>query len=83
MFALGEEYTYRYGKKHNTIVKLGYEIQAPPHNLREWDMTPIPCCMDDEYIISDDSVLNYRNYYSKGKSHLHVWTKRQPPPWLN
>lgn len=82
LHALGKEYTHRYGKEHLTLQKLGYEIQAPPGNLRAWDWTPMPSCMDNEFIISEDPIVNYREYYSKGKKHLHRWTRRQPPQWL-
>lgn len=82
LFALSDEYTYRYGKTHKTIQKLGYEIQAPPNNLRDYDMTPMPSCMADEYIISDDPVENYRNYYKFGKTRMHKWTKREVPEWI-
>jgi hypothetical protein len=82
LFALGDEYTYRYGKKHKTIKKLGYEIQSPPHGLRDWDMTPMPSCMAEEYIVSDDPITNYRNYYKLGKANIHAWKKREAPAWI-
>jgi hypothetical protein len=82
LFALGNEYTFRYGKKHLTLEKLGYMIQSPPRNLRAWDWTPMPSCMDKEYIISDDPIINYRNYYRNGKKKLHNWKDRQPPEWI-
>jgi hypothetical protein len=81
-FALCDEYTYRYGKKHVTPQKLGYQIQSPPYNLKEWDFTTPPSAMAKEYIISDDPVQNYRNYYKSGKTHLHKWTKREKPDWI-
>lgn len=82
LFALGDEYTYRYGKRHATIEKLGYTIQSPPHNLKEWDMTRMPSCMDEQYIISQDPITNYRNYYKYGKAKMHSWKNRQPPDWI-
>lgn len=82
-FALGDEYRYRYNKVHKTIFKLGYEIQAPPFNLKNWDWTPMPSCMDKQYIISDDPIVNYRNYYMNGKKHIHAWKRRDPPEWIN
>lgn len=82
LFALGDEYTHRYGKKHATIEKLGYHIQSPPLGLKDWDWTPPKCAMGDEYIISDDYVQNYRNYYKHGKSDLHSWKKRDTPEWI-
>lgn len=82
LFALSDEYTYRYGKKHKTIEKLGYMIQSPPFHLKEWDMTTMPSCMPDEYKIGTP-VDNYREYYKNGKSDLHKWTKRDAPYWIS
>jgi len=82
LFALGNEYTYRYGKKHSTIEKLGYTIQSPPFNLKNWDWTPMPCCMPDEYKISNNPVENYREYYRKAKLDLHKWKNRDVPSWI-
>ena len=82
-YALGQEYTYRYNKKHKCFDgDMSYMLQSPPHNLREYDMTPMPSAMADEYKISDDPLINYRNYYKHGKKHLHAYTKRDLPPWL-
>lgn len=80
-FALMDEYTFRYEKVHATK-KLGYCLQSPPFNLKEYDFTPPPSAMDSKYIISNDPVINYRNYYINGKSHLHKWTKREQPEWM-
>lgn len=82
LFALSDEYTYRYGKQHLTIRKLGYEIQSPPRNLRNWDWTSPPSAMDTEYIVSTDPIENYRNYYKYGKAKLHSWKKREAPAWI-
>jgi hypothetical protein len=83
LFALGTEYTYRYGKQHLTITKLGVPIASPPLNLKEWDMTPMPSCMDVQYKIGDDPIANYRNYYKYGKASMHSWKKREAPDWIN
>ena len=80
-FALMYEYTFRYGK-HHASKELGYPLQSPPMNLKEFDFTPPPSAMDSKYIISDDPVINYRNYYKYGKAHLHKWTKREQPDWM-
>lgn len=82
LFALSDEYTYRYGKHHLTMQKLGYTLQSPPYHLRDYDMTPMPSCMDKEYIISEDPIANYRNYYKYGKARMHKWTKREAPEWI-
>lgn len=83
LFALSDEYTYRYGKYHLTMDKMALTIQSPPLNLKEWDMTPMPSCMDKQYIIGDDPIANYRNYYKYGKASMHTWKKREAPEWIN
>jgi len=81
-YALLDEYTHRYGKRHKCH-DLAYTLQSPPHGLREYDMTPMPSAMADEYKVGSDPLTNYRNYYKFGKSSMHKWTKRQPPEWIN
>ena len=83
MFALLHEYTHRYNKQHKIEGDLSYMLQSPPHNLKEYDMTTMPSAMADEYKISDDPLVNYRNYYKIGKARMHKWTNRQPPEWIN
>jgi hypothetical protein len=82
LFALGDEYTYRYEKKHKTMSEMSYMLASPPFNLKDWDWTTPLCAMPDEYKISDDPVVNYRELYKYGKAHLHKWKKRQPPEWI-
>lgn len=84
MFGLMAEYTHRYDKVHSIQKsQLSYLLQSPPMNLREFDQTIMPCAMDIKYQISDDPVENYRNYYKQGKQHLHKWSKRIAPDWMN
>ena len=78
---LGKEYTHRYGKRHATIEKCFYPLQSPPFGLRTWDWSSPPSAMDASYIISDDPIVNYRNYYVRGKSHLKSYKKRDEPIW--
>jgi hypothetical protein len=82
LFALGQEYTHRYGKKHATIEKCFFTLQSPPHGLRNWDWTQPPSAMDGTYIISDDPIVNYRHYYKYGKTKLHAWKNRSVPTWI-
>jgi hypothetical protein len=81
-FALMREYTYRYNKEHKCYGELSYMLQSPPKNLQEWDMTTMPSAMADEYKISNDPIVNYRNYYKLGKTRMHSWKNRQPPEWI-
>jgi hypothetical protein len=80
---LGMEYNYRYGKIHKSIERLENTLKFSPYNLPYNDPTIIPCAMPDEFKISNDPVLNYRSYYKFGKKHIHSWTKRDPPKWIN
>ena len=82
-FALMNEYIHRYNKIHACNGELSYMLQSPPFNLKEYDMTPMPSAMDEQYIISKDPLTNYRNYYKLGKVKLHQWTNRQPPEWIH
>jgi len=81
-FALMNEYTFRYGKQHACFGELSYMLQSPPENLENWDWTTPPSAMDEKYIISDDPIINYRNYYKLGKANMHSWKNRQPPEWI-
>lgn len=82
LFALGDEYHYRYGKRHASITKLGYTLQSPPFALQDWDATPMPCCMPEECKISTDPVLNYQEYYRTSKASMHSWKNRDVPSWI-
>lgn len=79
--ALCIEYTYRYDKFHKSQSLEELLIFAPKF-LRKFEGTPIPCCMDEKYIISSDPVVNYRNYYNIAKKDLHKWKKREKPNWI-
>jgi hypothetical protein len=81
-YALMNEYMHRYNKVHACNGELAYSLQSPPHNLKEYDWTPMPSAMAPEYKISDDPCTNYRNYYKIGKAKMHKWTNRQPPDWI-
>ncbi len=82
-YALGQEYTYRYGKTHKCFQNdLAYMLSSPPNNLRKYEWTKMPSAMADEYKISDNPLTNYRHYYKVGKSRMHSWKNRQPPEWI-
>ena len=78
-----KEYTYRYGKVHKVESSgLLKALVSPPNNIPINYKTQPPSAMDPKYIISEDAVVNYRNYYKVGKAHLHKWKNRQPPAWI-
>lgn len=76
-----DEYRYRYGKEHKCTDMVD-ALMRQPENIPIGELTPVTPAMAQEYIISEDSLENYRNYYKVGKTHLHKYTKRQPPEWL-
>ena len=84
LLALGREYTYRYGRTHLTIDKLKDILKDAPANITQSNvMTKMPSCMDKQYIVSLDPIINYRNYYNYGKTDLLRWSNRPPPQWID
>jgi len=78
-----QEYNYRYEKIHKCAeTKFVEALSRVPNNMKLATFTDPTPAMAEEYIISNDSLENYRNYYRQGKTHLHKWTKRNPPEWL-
>ena len=64
--ALCNEYTYRYGRVHETDRKLRGVLICPPQNLKEGDMTEPPQCMPD-HCKHSDVITAYKNYYIQEK----------------
>ncbi len=79
--ALLTEYTHRYNKIHS-CVPLSETLKTAPLNIKHGLFTQPTPAMDASFIISQDSVENYRNYYKQGKVHLFAWTNREKPFWL-
>ena len=79
-----KEYTRRYGKKHKVETSgLLNALSQPPFNIAVAPKTQPPAAMDAKYIISEDAIKNYRNYYKVGKAHLHSWKHpATPPDWI-
>jgi hypothetical protein len=51
------------------------------------DYTVPRLAMDNKFKIVEtnniyDTVVNYRNYYKQGKTHLFKWTNREVPKWI-
>lgn len=78
--ALGEEYTYRYGKTHKSIEVIKWCLTNRP-NIKDFGFTTPPLAMPDEYKV--DSVIDsYRNYYKGAKSTIVSWKNREKPDWF-
>jgi len=86
--ALCIEYTRRYGRRHAGEDKVDFLTTHIPNIPFSTNGTLMPSCMDDEYKVfsnpktSKEVVINYRNYYAKGKSHLHSWKNKAKPDWI-
>lgn len=79
---LCSEYTMRYGKKHLTDTKLTQYLVTVPKKIAHKPFVQPPCCMPDEYKITDCAMTNYRYYYGDAKKKMHKWTRRAPPVWI-
>lgn len=80
--ALCKEYTYRYNKIHKGEHITNWCLDnVPLFNFTE--ITKFAQAMDDKYKITSDPFENYRIYYTFDKSHLHTWTKREQPEFIN
>lgn len=72
-----DEYTFRYDKVHASTRLLGH-LEIPPDNIPLRPMTPFALAMPDEYKIGT-AIQSYREYYRRGKIHLHSWKRREKP----
>ena len=79
--SLLEEYTFRYGKKHQSSSLINL-LREPPLKIPSGILTTPALAMPNEYKIIGNPVESYRNYYRLGKSHIHKWTKRNAPSWI-
>lgn len=75
------EYTFRYNKVHKTQSLLPLFNQIP-FNFSAVGHSRFALAMPDEYKC-ECPVASYRAYYRLGKAHLHKYTKRPFPEWLN
>lgn len=78
-----KEYDYRFdGKKHLRARQI---FDFAKNNLPKIDdkgLTPFAEAMDDKYKLFDSAILNYREYYKSGKSHLFNWKNRETPNFI-
>ena len=81
--ALCDEYTYRYGKKHSTDLKLRVLLAMSPKNIPDKPFTqPTPAMSHyPDCIVEGDSLKSYHNYYIAAKNSFAKWTKRNVPSW--
>lgn len=75
------EYHHRYGKVHKCD-EMKSALVSPPFRIPTSYFTPPTPAMPDEYKVGANVLASYRNYYKNGKKHLHKYTKRAPPDWI-
>jgi len=80
--ALLSEYEYRYGRTHATS-RLKSALASAPKNIAGGHFTQPTPAMPVEYIISNDSIQSYKNYYLGGKAKMFAWKKREMPAWIS
>lgn len=78
---LGDEYEYRYGRKHLAITKLKDILKNPPYNLIDNGFEDPPQAMPDEYKDSD-TITAYRKFYNGPKKKFAKWKNRDKPYWF-
>ena len=79
--ALSTEYKLRYNKTHKSSLLLP-RLAVAMENIPDNGWVDPPLCMPDEYKIGD-YVESYREYYRKGKVHLHKWSNKFRPSWID
>lgn len=86
--ALTNELKFRFNTKEQKVLPvLQWLNQNLPKNLKSQGLTTPLLAMDDKFKIIennsfDDAIINYRNYYQQGKTHLYKWTNREKPYFL-
>ena len=79
--ALGEEYTYRYGKIHKSVEVIN---RLPlPQRMKRLGFTTFGLAMPDELKDYENPVQSYRDYYHLDKATFASWKYREKPPWWN
>jgi hypothetical protein len=78
---LGNEYTFRYGKKHKSSEIIEWSILNKP-NIPDIGFTSPPLAMPEQYK-ETDPIQSYRNYYMGEKLKFANWKNRDIPHWLS
>jgi len=86
---LCQEYTFRYGKTHKCERDglVDFLLLNRPHNIAQKEFTEPTPAMPDDVKVKGNSLLSYRNYYIKHKTHLASWkgkvNAREIPLWYS
>ena len=78
--ALNDEYHYRYGKQHKSIVEVVNKLPEP-RNMPRLGFTEFGLAMPDELKDYDNPIQSYRDYYHLDKATFATWSHRERPDW--
>ena len=79
--ALGEEYRYRYGKEHKSVIVINNLPE--PTKLPRLGFTEFGLAMPDILKDYENPIQSYRDYYHLDKATFANWKGREKPPWWN
>ena len=74
------EYEKRYQRRHKSWDTFEWLDKKIPPNI-DTGRTPFKICMKEEYKISEDPVVCYREYYLKDKVRFAKWKKGDKHAW--
>lgn len=81
--ALVHEKSYRWPERRlHAVARVLVALREPPACVPVGPLLPFAQCMPEPYRQADP-VAAYRFFYTHGKRHLHAWTRREAPWWLN
>ena len=80
--ALNDEYYYRYGRQHKSVVEVINRLPEPK-NMARLGMTEFLLAMPDELKLEGDPIQSYRDYYHLDKATFAKWSYRDKPHWWN
>lgn len=83
--ALCDEYTYRYGKTHQTDRLLRRSLARLPDNIRQSGTITQPAlAIEESCKTAEDPVECYRQYYETKQNRFDMrWTRRHVPNWFH
>ena len=81
---LAQEFRFRFKKEHSCEKHIYWLYENLPPQIKIFPRRGFATAMGDEYKVSNDPIVNYRNYYKTSKTErgLIKYTGRQVPHWL-
>jgi hypothetical protein len=81
---LAREFRFRFKKEHSCEKHINWLYDNLPLTIRMFPRRGFPIAMAEEFRISKDPIICYRNYYrtSKAERGLIKYTGREVPHWL-